>query len=348
VDSFCRDLITEWRRLSLPNEGETVIVAVSGGADSVSLLLALHELKQIGKLDLRIVAAHFNHHLRGEESDADEQFVRELTTARKIEFAAGRAASQVKPDGNLEQNARVERYRFLRRTAENLHASAVLTAHTMNDQAETFLMNLIRGSGIEGLSGMRPVRPFGGDDQAVQPPNAKSHKQLLLVRPLLTWARRIDTENFCHRIGVEYRFDSMNEDTAFRRVRIRKVLIPLLEDLNPQIIERLASTAGLLANILDRADGEKPADETLPDRLPLESLVTRERDELYSVLRTWLGRQRGDLRSIGLKHVEAVARLIHSRRSGRVVEIPGGGRVVKTNGALEFRNLGVEKAPDAN
>src|SRR5690349_4529770 len=122
MDPFCRDLITEWRRLSLPNEGQTVVVAVSGGADSVSLLLALHELKQTGKLDLRIVAAHFNHHLRGDESDADEQFVRELNASHKIEFAAGQ--TPISRDGNLEQNARVQRYQFLARTAHNLRAAA--------------------------------------------------------------------------------------------------------------------------------------------------------------------------------------------------------------------------------
>ena len=188
MDPFCRDLITEWRRLSLPNEGETVVVAVSGGADSVSLLLVLHELKQIGKLDLRIVAAHFNHRLRGDESNADEQFVRELTSSRKIEFAAGH--TPISKDGNLEQNARTERYRFLARTAQNLHAAGVITGHTMNDQAETFLMNLIRGSGIEGLSGMKPVRSFDSEVSSSDGPNVHP---LSLVRPLLTWAKRSDT-----------------------------------------------------------------------------------------------------------------------------------------------------------
>ena len=317
-----------------------MVVAVSGGADSVSLLLALHELKQIGKLDLRIVAAHFNHHLRGDDSHADEHFVRELTSSRKIEFAAGH--TPISKDGNLEQNARVERYRFLARTAANLHASAVLTGHTMNDQAETFLMNLIRGSGIEGLSGMKAVRPFGAEAGSSDAPDVHP---ILLIRPLLTWAKRSDTENFCHRLGIEFRYDAMNEDTAFRRVRIRKVLLPLLKDFNPNIVERLAVTAQMLG---DTVDGAAPAEAELPERLSLEALAGKDRSELNSLLRLWLKQRRGDLRSINLKHIEAVGRLIHSRKSGRLVEVPGGGVVVKVNGALEFRNIEVEKPSNGN
>src|SRR5439155_12029950 len=113
-------------------------------ADSVGLLLALNELKKASKLDLRIVAAHLNHQLRGNESDADEEFVRHLTTELGIELAVHRA--HVPPEGNLEQNARDARYEFLTETAMSLNAFAVLTAHTVNDQAETFLMNLLRGS----------------------------------------------------------------------------------------------------------------------------------------------------------------------------------------------------------
>ena len=153
---FVRSLITEWRKLGLPFTDETLIVAVSGGADSLSLLLALHDLRQRKKLKLRIVAAHFNHKLRGAESDADEEFVKHLAAEKGFELALGHGP--IAAEGNLEQNARNARYDFLTRTADNLKAYGVLTAHTMNDQAETFLLNLIRGSGIDGLSGMRPIR----------------------------------------------------------------------------------------------------------------------------------------------------------------------------------------------
>ena len=135
----------------------TVVVAVSGGADSVSLLLSVNELQNLSKLDLRIVAAHFNHQLRGEESDGDENVrSRHLLPTERSEFAAGR--SNQKHLSNIEQAARIERYEFLQKSAENVKASLVLTGHTLDDQAETFLLNLIRGSGVHGLSAMRPVR----------------------------------------------------------------------------------------------------------------------------------------------------------------------------------------------
>lgn len=158
MHKFVRNLITEWRRLDLPFEGGTVLVAVSGGADSVSLLLAIHDLIQRKKLGHRIVAAHFDHGLRGAESDADATFVRELTTklGNELVLKHGKVAAK----GNLEQNARDARYAFLTETAQNLDAFAVLTGHTINDQAETFLLNLIRGSGIAGLAGMRAKRSF--------------------------------------------------------------------------------------------------------------------------------------------------------------------------------------------
>ena len=320
--SFERQLITEWRRLELPLLDTTVVAAVSGGADSLSLLMAIDELRKLGKLDLRIVAAHFNHQLRGEESDADEAFVRALCSERNIELAVGRSSS--KHPGNIEQYARVERYEFLETTASNVRALAVLTGHTVDDQAETLLLNLIRGSGIKGLSGMPTVRNIG-DGRTV------------LVRPLLSWARRSDTEAYCNDLGVKYRSDTMNDDVSFTRVRIRKILMPMLKDFNPKIVDRLAETAGLLRQEVgyepDVGDGE----------LKLADLKLLPESERNKLLRAWLTVNRGDLRQIGLKHIDAIGRLVNSRKSGKIVELPGGSVVVKENGRLTFGKNKVEK-----
>lgn len=320
MHSFVRNLITEWRRLYLPVADATVVIAVSGGADSVSLLLAMHEMQQRNKHDLRLVAAHFNHNLRGAESDADEEYVRNLTSERGIELAVGHG--NIETSGNLEQNARHARYAFLTRTAENLHAFGVLTGHTVNDQAETFLMNLIRGSGVDGLSGMKAVREL-----------TDHGSRLLLVRPLLNWAKRGDTEQYCHDLGVEYRYDTMNEDTAFKRVRIRKVLLPLLEDMNPNIIETLANTAELMQHAV-AGDGIETSE--IPDALDLKYLKGLEKDELYRTLRNWLSHKRGTNRRLQLKHIQAVERLVLSEKSGKVAELPGGASVVRSGGKLQF------------
>lgn len=337
MHKFVRNFITEWRRLGLPFLGETVVIAVSGGADSVSLLLALHDLVKRKKLRHRIVAAHFNHRLRGAESDADEEYVRHLATTLGVELAVGHAGDL--KNGNLEQNARNARYDFLAQTAKNIHAFAVVTGHTINDQAETFLMNLIRGSGPNGLSGMKPVRVLdeenmGRDEEGTETPeNSVSSSQTLLIRPLLTWGKRLDTEGFCHECGIEYRYDTMNEDTAFRRVRIRKILLPLLEDFNPKIIDTLAQTAALMVNVTAPSSVNKTENN---NHLVLKDLKLLDPNERQNAIRAWLQQRRGTARGLDLKHIEAVCRLVLSEKSGRAAELPGGVCVIKTGGKLAY------------
>ena len=329
----------------MPFAGETVLVAVSGGADSLSLLLGLHELRERKKLDIRIVAAHFNHQLRGHASDADEEFVRTIASERGIELAVGHG--KLSSNGNLEQNARDARYSFLRSTAENLRSGLVAVAHTVNDQAETFLLNLIRGSGPGGLSGMKPVRELGNegveetgnDDDPFLPFSSLPPSSTLLVRPLLGWAKREDTENFCRESGVEFRYDTMNEDMSFKRVRVRKMLLPMLKEFNPRIVETLAQTAELMAVAAARSP-----DVPIPlEELWVKELRELERPELTERVRNWLRARRGSLRSIGQVHIEAIESLVNSRKSGSVVELPGFGAVHKTGGRLSFRNIKVDK-----
>lgn len=326
MHKFVRSLITEWRKLGLPTTGETIVVAVSGGADSVSLLLAIHDLVRRKKLDLGVLVAHFNHKLRDSESDADEKFVQALSAELGFEFVSGSADLSRK--GNLEQEARNARYKFLGEAAHAVGAVAVLTAHTRNDQAETFLLNLIRGSGQDGLAGMRAARNM--------------NNETLLVRPLLSWANRADTEEFCRENKIEFRMDQMNDDERFTRVRIRKTILPALAEINPKIVETLARTSELL-----RRDGEvngrRESDSGQNAELQLKDLKSLPKEKLYADLRDWLRSSRGNLRSLEMKHIEAVERLILSRKSGKTIELPDGGRVAKQGGRLVFSNIKVEK-----
>ncbi len=201
----------EWRKLKLATTGATVIVAVSGGADSVSLLLALDELVKSGKLNLTLCVAHLNHKLRP-ESHADARWVARL--ARQLGHKSSVGSVEVKTlakktGDNLEQAARRARYEFLAKTANRNRAEIVLAAHTMDDQAETVLLNLLRGSGLDGLGGIEPVRTLVEESGA------------LLARPLLSWARRGDTATYCQSRRVEFRADEMNKDKRFARVRVR-------------------------------------------------------------------------------------------------------------------------------
>lgn len=355
MNNFTRNLLTEWRRLVLPFKGETFVVAVSGGADSVGLLLALNELKERKKLDLRFVVAHFNHGLRGDESDGDARFVKDLANQLEFEFALKKEV--ISEIGNLEQAARNTRYQFLIDVAENLNAYAVLTAHTLNDQAETFLLNLIRGSGLEGLGAMKAVRDFNLKGQTEnlklpsstlrtpdllmeQPADGTVRPQAVLVRPLLSWAKRKDTENFCRQHAIDFRFDTMNEDLAFRRVRIRKVLLPLLEDFNPKVVETLAQTAFLLQAdfkvLKSFSDSEKQTVDNFETALKLKDLKNLFPSIRQTILRDWLKNKRGDLRSLDKKHFDSVENLILSRKSGKKVELPNGEFVLKERGSLVF------------
>jgi tRNA(Ile)-lysidine synthase len=337
MQNFARNLLTEWRKLKLPFTDQTFVVAVSGGADSVSLLLALYELKKLKKLNLRFVIAHFNHDLRGAESEKDLQFVKNLAFELNFELALGK--EKIPTEGNLEQNARLARYKFLYETAENLHAQCILTAHTVNDQAETFLINLIRGSGIEGLGGMKVVRDLVPIKSKTQ--NLKSKIQL--VRPLLSWAKRADTENFCRRNNVEFQYDKMNEDLAFKRVRIRKILLPLLEDFNPKIVETLAKTATLLRqDFEDLQTLYESKFQHLDGELRLKVIKILQPSVRRRVLREWLKNHRGDLRGLDSKHLEAIERLIFSQKSGKTIELPNKESIVKEKGKLTFKQKNIE------
>jgi tRNA(Ile)-lysidine synthase len=344
MHKFVRNLLTEWRRLELPFGGETFVIAVSGGADSVSLAVALADLRKRKKLNLRFVAAHFNHDLRGAESERDAEFVKEL--AEKYDFELAFRKGKISKQGNLEQNARLARYEFLNGTAEILQAYGILTAHTVNDQAETFLLNLIRGSGVAGLSAMKPVisdyrLQNSNSGAAPQVQNLNSKSQIALVRPLLSWATRKDTENFCLFNEIAYRTDSMNEDLGFKRVRIRKILLPMLQEFNPKIIETLAKTANLLqaeSEELAKTGDQRPKTEYLL----VKDLKILSKAALYHTLREWLGQARGNLRRLDIRHVEAIERLILSRKSGKVVELPDGESVLKKDGKLFWQRKNIE------
>ena len=183
LSTLARRLLGEWRGKGWPARGESAVVAVSGGADSTALLLALEELTRAGLLALELTAAHLDHGLRGERAREDALWVGELAGALGFRFVGGRASvgAGARRD-NLEQAARRARYEFLAAAAREAGARAVLAAHTLDDQAETVLLRLLRGSGAEGLGGMSAERGLEGGGG------------VLLRRPLLSWERRADTE----------------------------------------------------------------------------------------------------------------------------------------------------------
>jgi tRNA(Ile)-lysidine synthase len=220
----------------------TVIVAVSGGADSVALARGLAELRVPG--EGRLLLAHFNHRLRGAESDSDQAFVGQLSAALGWKLAWGVAREDLAENHRgegLEAAARDARYAFLTEAAAQHGARYVVTAHTADDQAETVLHHVLRGTGISGLAGIRRARPLSGGSS--------------LLRPMLD-VTRAEVLEYLQSIHQEYRADSSNDSIAYTRNRIRRQLLPQLErDYNPHVRDalcRLAQIADQSSDYLNR------------------------------------------------------------------------------------------------
>ena len=216
---------------SLAPEGGRVLLAVSGGPDSVTLLDALWRLR--GDLGIELRVCHINHGLRGDESHEDERFV--LTLAERYELTADTIRFtpheiQRIREGNLEELARDLRYQKLVETAIEHGCARIATGHTLSDQAETVLQRLLRSTGITGLSGILPIR---------------RDLEIPIIRPLLNCSRS-EILHYAGESGLSYREDSMNRDPRYTRARIRHDLLPRLrKEFNPNVEEALASLAGL-------------------------------------------------------------------------------------------------------
>lgn len=220
------------REYAMLAPGNHILCAVSGGADSVCLL---HWLKgQAAEQGFTLTAAHFNHRLRGAESDRDAAFVEKLCREWKVPCVVGTgdvSGEAQRRGAGIEETARALRYDFLEQTAAELGAGLIATAHNANDNVETMLLHLIRGSGLQGLTGIRPRRGK-------------------LIRPFLT-TTRAQILAYLEEHRLPHVEDSTNADTAYARNRLRHQVIPLLEELNPALISRLSDTVGYL-----RADND--------------------------------------------------------------------------------------------
>lgn len=291
--------------------GENVLVAVSGGADSVALLLCLHTLAP--ELGLSLAIAHLNHRIRGEEGDADEDFVRRLSAGLRIPYYS--EAIEVKQQAaegkhNLEELARETRYEFLRRTARRIGARKIAVGHNLNDQAETVLFRFIRGSGLEGLSAIHPV--VDG----------------IVIRPLIECSREFIVR-YLEQKGADYRNDSTNRSLQYTRNRIRMELVPYLEKaLNPRVTETLAREAALSRETWSFVEAQ--AKEALDKLCRSEdgglSLDLRSFESLHPALQKQVVRQAlkrclGTLRGITSRHVDGILSLCGSGHSGNQIRI---------------------------
>jgi tRNA(Ile)-lysidine synthase len=344
---LARRLLESLRRAGMLRAGERVGVGVSGGADSVALFVLLLELRD--ELGIVVSVAHLNHKLRGRASDADEKFVAKLASKHALEFygeSVDVAARAKREKANLEDVGRRARYEFFARLVAEGKVDRVAVAHTADDQAETVIAHILRGTGLAGLGGIHP-------------------RTESVVRPLLQ-LRRAELRSYLRAKKQKWREDASNQDTARMRARIRKKLLPLLErEFQSEVVEHLASLAEFaredeeFLELLAREHCELLARRTNVDtRISVGDLLqplkrqniytedaegienTEKRDDTSALTKRMLRRLIEERKSgtgqITGQHIAAVLELARRGENGKSVQLPGGVDVRRERSDLIF------------
>lgn len=299
--------------------GDRVLVAVSGGPDSTGLALLLVALRS--RLRCALVVAHVHHGLRGADADADEAAA--AAVAARLDLPFVRSGLRLPGGGNVEARARTARYQALHDLATASGCNRIATGHTRDDQAETFLLRLLRGAGAEGLAGIQPVRADG------------------VIRPLLDCARD-DVSAIIAEHDFEVRADAMNADRRFLRSRVRHELLPLMKSLGPGIVALCARSADSLRGAA--AAQEEWAEQRLGDAasgstLRWSTLADLEPDLRGVLLRSWLRRAVPAAR-LTARTLAGIERLASDDGPGRALDLAPGWRIERVGGSLRV-------APDA-
>jgi tRNA(Ile)-lysidine synthase len=294
------------QRFGLINKGDRILIALSGGPDSMALLYGLLAIR--GEYDLKLFVAHLNHKLRGRESDQDERFAKSLASKLKLKFFSKKIdvkREAQKRKMSIEETAREIRYRYLESLAEKIKADKIALGHQADDQAETFLMRLLRGAGAAGLSGIPPKRGK-------------------IIRPLIQ-IKREEIESFLKSNKIPSRLDSSNLQTDYLRNKIRLSLLPRIkEEFNPRIVESLNRTADIISSQQEYISKKC--------ELILRGIVTKRKSKLMvdtaeflgyhaclqrEMIRLCVKELKGDLNRFTFESVERALNLIHKEKRGK-------------------------------
>jgi tRNA(Ile)-lysidine synthase len=299
---------------SLCQQGETVVVGVSGGIDSVCLLMLLKEFQY--SLGIQLHVAHFNHALR-KSADSDERFVRTLCQHLHIPISAAQWKRKSSNKNTVSEDAaRKARMQFLMQTAQNLGAKTIALAHTQNDLAETVLMRILRGSGLHGLRGILPKRALQG---------------FTFVRPLLETARQ-DLVPYLKKMNVSYRQDPSNFQPIYLRNKVRLKLLPLIrkeyQSNIDHILTDIAQTVSLDYEYIEN-QAQKVFKKLIKRSTPmvvtmaLKPLLKVHKSLRHMVCRLAVQQLKGNAFQLDYRHIQELDDLLQARRSQSVVNLPG-------------------------
>ena len=309
IEDTFRNTVT---RLGLIKKKDKLILGISGGPDSIYLLHLVCRLKDEYKL--HIVCAHFNHKLR-DEADQEEQFVKKVCKTLGVNcLSESKPVKKFFTGDSLEQTARALRFDFFLNCSRQTKIKKIALAHHKDDLVETVLMRIVRGSGLRGLRGFLPRTRF---------------KSLNVVRPLVE-IRKNEITNWLKKEKVPYCTDKSNFDDKFLRNRLRLKILPLLEEINPNIVDNLcnmAETVGLDYDFLYRFSRDcfqsLKRRETKADlRLDLEGLKKLPKAVYNNVIRIAIEQLKGNMRRIESRHIDEVNDLIVNRPRGSIVDLP--------------------------
>lgn len=305
-----KKLLNTISKYRMINTGDVIVAGISGGPDSVCMLDGLVALKDRLKID--ILVAHYEHGLRKWEDERETQFVRTLARKYNLNFESEKGNLSSRGSlSSIEEKARDARYGFLESLKEKYNADKIALAHTMNDQAETVLMRLLRGSGIKGLSGIPPVRGH-------------------IIRPLIE-IKREEVLKYLSDRNLSYVFDSSNIDTRFLRNSIRLKLLPELENYQKKTVERLAKLSDILRE--DSEFLEKLGDKWLSENaiqknhqtiiLPADKFMLLETPIKKRVVQRAISSIHGGLRRINSTHIESAIELVNKNKGHLELTLPG-------------------------
>lgn len=317
------------RQYEMLKPGETVLVAVSGGSDSVFLLLALNYLKSKLKLK-KLIVCNLDHGIRAHESAEDSLFVKKMAEESDLGFIHKKINLSEKrsKDLSVEELAREERYRFFRDASKAAKADVITTGHTLDDQAETVLMRIIKGASLKGIVGISPVRSEG---------------DIRLSRPLFDLEKK-EIEKYLDDRNVAYRVDSSNLKPVYFRNIVRKDIIPYLEKYNPRIKRALCSLAEHLREDFEfisqskqmvRGQGSRGKDGSV--KIELKDIVVQPKALQKEILRDSLEKSGGEVKRLSFRHWKELEELIRQKRKGASIDLPGDIRITRTANTLIFK-----------